>query len=397
MSRRGSGYIRPGYDPLEVPDAPTIGSATAGNESVSITFTAPSDVGGSAITGYGAVAQNSADGTTTAGTGSSSPVTVSSLTNGDNYTAAVWALNVYGPSPFSASTTSFSPSNPQRALVIGNGNTSIDYFDINTLGNAAFFGSIVSTGANESARACSSSTRAIFFCYDTIRYVTIATTGNASTFGSMASNSSSYPGAVSNETRGILALAGTYGSPTNYTQYVTIASTGTSTSGGTLATSNIRQIGGSVQSTTRGFFFGGYTTGGSAINSIEYVTIATASSGTDFGDLTYNVSVACGTSSSTRGLMFGGYNSTSRNEINYITMASAGNATDFGNLAVATQAPGGTSNKIRGVICGGYTTAYSNVIQYVTIASTGNAADFGDMTYADYTCSACSDSHGGLA
>ena len=41
-------------DNLFVPDAPTIGTATADGFSVSIAFTAPSDVGADAITLYGA-------------------------------------------------------------------------------------------------------------------------------------------------------------------------------------------------------------------------------------------------------------------------------------------------------------------------------------------------------
>jgi hypothetical protein len=76
--RRPNGFISAGYDPLEVPNAPTIGTASiASATSVSVTFTAPSNVGGSAITGYVATAKKTSDGTTISGTGSSSPVTIS--------------------------------------------------------------------------------------------------------------------------------------------------------------------------------------------------------------------------------------------------------------------------------------------------------------------------------
>ena len=81
--RRPNGFISAGFNPLEVPNAPTIGTATsAGPTSVSVTFTAPSNVGGSAITGYVATARKTSDGTTISGTGSSSPVTISGLTTG---------------------------------------------------------------------------------------------------------------------------------------------------------------------------------------------------------------------------------------------------------------------------------------------------------------------------
>ena len=51
------GFIRPGFNPLLVPGAPTIGTASSGGGlDISIAFTAPSDVGGGAITSYEAVA-----------------------------------------------------------------------------------------------------------------------------------------------------------------------------------------------------------------------------------------------------------------------------------------------------------------------------------------------------
>ena len=53
MVRRGS-FIG-GQDNLSVPDAPTIGDATAGNTEVSVAFTAPSDVGDDPITGYAVI------------------------------------------------------------------------------------------------------------------------------------------------------------------------------------------------------------------------------------------------------------------------------------------------------------------------------------------------------
>jgi hypothetical protein len=55
---RIGGFIRPGFNPLLVPDAPTIGTASnvGTGTTGSITFTAPSDVGGGAITSYEAVA-----------------------------------------------------------------------------------------------------------------------------------------------------------------------------------------------------------------------------------------------------------------------------------------------------------------------------------------------------
>ena len=53
--RRPAGFISAFYDPLKNPNAPTSATASAGDASADVSFTAPSDVGGSAITGYGAI------------------------------------------------------------------------------------------------------------------------------------------------------------------------------------------------------------------------------------------------------------------------------------------------------------------------------------------------------
>jgi hypothetical protein len=112
MSRRyPAGFIRPGYNPLEVPDAPTIGTATDTKEgTISIAFTAPSNTGGGAITGYIATVKKTSDGTTVAATGSSSPIAVTGLTNGSAYTVQVAAVNSFGPSAYSASSGSVTPT-----------------------------------------------------------------------------------------------------------------------------------------------------------------------------------------------------------------------------------------------------------------------------------------------
>jgi uncharacterized protein (TIGR02145 family) len=86
--------------PSTVPDAPTNVVATAGNAQIIVTFTAPVNNGGSAITGY---TVTSSPGGFTA-TGSASPLTVTGLINGTTYTFSVVATNINGNSvPSSAS------------------------------------------------------------------------------------------------------------------------------------------------------------------------------------------------------------------------------------------------------------------------------------------------------
>lgn len=97
MSDRIGGYIRPGYDPIQVPNAPTL-DAASGNTSAVLSFTAPSDVGGGAITSYIGVAINNSSGAISTATATSSPVTITGLTIGTSYTFSVTAENAFGPS-----------------------------------------------------------------------------------------------------------------------------------------------------------------------------------------------------------------------------------------------------------------------------------------------------------
>lgn len=103
--RPPAGFIRPGFDPLKNPNAPTGVTATGGTASASVAFTAPANVGGSAISAYYAVSN---PGQVTV-TGASSPINVTGLTIGTAYTFNVWALNTYGPGPYSAASGSVTP------------------------------------------------------------------------------------------------------------------------------------------------------------------------------------------------------------------------------------------------------------------------------------------------
>lgn len=89
-----------------VPGAPTIGTATGGDTSASVAFTAPGSNGGSAILDY---TVTSSPGGFTA-TGAASPLTVSGLTNGTGYTFTVTARNAVGSSAASAASNSVTPA-----------------------------------------------------------------------------------------------------------------------------------------------------------------------------------------------------------------------------------------------------------------------------------------------
>jgi YHS domain-containing protein len=96
---------------VTVPGAPTGVSATPGNAQATVVFTPPVNNGGSTITGYTVTATdttNSANGGQTA-SGTSSPITVTGLTNGDSYTFSVVATNSAGNSVPSAASSPVIP------------------------------------------------------------------------------------------------------------------------------------------------------------------------------------------------------------------------------------------------------------------------------------------------
>jgi uncharacterized protein (TIGR02145 family) len=101
--------------PSTGPDAPTGVVATAGNAQAIITFTAPVNDGGSAITGYTVTSIPSGF----IGTGSASPITVIGLINGTAYTFTVTATNANGTGPASAASNSVTPSTVPGAPTIG--------------------------------------------------------------------------------------------------------------------------------------------------------------------------------------------------------------------------------------------------------------------------------------
>lgn len=399
MVRRGS-FIG-GQDNLSVPDAPTIGAATVGTGQVSVAFTAPSDVGDDAITGYGASAT---DGTNViGGTGSSSPVTITGLTNGTSYTAQVWAINDYGNGPLSAATSSFSPV-LNRAIMIGNvsGESTdtqrIDYVTVQSTGNATDFGDTI--GDSIYPDAAGSDTRCIIYegggntYSNVISYVTMATTGNATDFGDLT-NARGYASSASNNVRSINAGGvinaggGTY---QNVIDYITIPSTGNAIDFGDLLGTFL--IHGSAASTTRILTGGGYgLLSGAGSNvyhvTVQYNTIASAGNSVDFGDLTVGRTPGA-LASATRAVFGPGSTGSNTNTMDYFTIASTGNATDFGDTTTNKDYAGGTADSTRGLFFGG---AAQNVIEYITVASTGNGTDFGDLTqnHAGKSGGHCSD------
>ncbi|MGC9968588.1 MAG: fibronectin type III domain-containing protein [Minisyncoccia bacterium] len=141
-----------------IPGAPTIGTATKGNGSASVAFTAPASDGGSPITGYTA---SSTPGNIT-GTCASSPCTVSGLTNGTSYTFKVYATNAIGNGPLSAASNAVTPSTVPGAPTIGtasagNGNASVAFTAPASNGGSPITGYTASSTPGNITGTCASS------------------------------------------------------------------------------------------------------------------------------------------------------------------------------------------------------------------------------------------------
>ncbi|MDK9718213.1 MAG: fibronectin type III domain-containing protein, partial [Trichlorobacter sp.] len=124
------------FAPVLVPGAPTIGTATAGNGQATVSFTAPANDGGNAITAY---TVTSAPGNITA-SGAVSPITVTGLTNGTIYTFTVKATNAAGSGPASIASNSVTPLQPMATLTVsigGNGSVNSDPAGISCTTGAA--------------------------------------------------------------------------------------------------------------------------------------------------------------------------------------------------------------------------------------------------------------------
>ena len=219
-----------------------------------------------------------------------------------------------------------------------------------------------------------------------IDYISIPTTGNAIDFGDLSTTDRADAGTVSSGSRGVFGggLDG-FDAYTDIIDYITISTPGNATDFGNLAAAAEGVTGASDG--TRGLFAGGYAGGGAAnaLNTIQYITIATTGNATDFGDLTGNRNKPAGCSSALYGIFAGGYNGSYHATIDYVTIATTGNAQDFGDLTLARYQAAGGSNGVRGLIGGGWgtsdgTSGYADRIDYITMATPGNATDFGNLT-----------------
>ena len=117
--------IVPPDSSISVPGASTSVSATGGDAQATVSFVAPTDNGGSTILGYTVISSPG----NIKKSGSSSPITITGLTNGTAYTFTVKAHNIAGSSIASSASSSVTPT----------ANISIDYLVVAGGGGGGFW------------------------------------------------------------------------------------------------------------------------------------------------------------------------------------------------------------------------------------------------------------------
>ena len=291
-----------------------------------------------------------------------------------------------------------------RGLVMGgspdnsNGNNTVDYITISTLGDSQDFGDL--TDARKALGSLGGRVRALAaggtrpsYTSTVIDFATFSSTGNFTDFGDTSTQGQSYAG-LSDGNRGIFA-GGYRGGITNIIEYVTIAQTGNAVDFGDITQQQGDPSG--VNSSTRGVVGGGHLQPAKT-NVISFITITTTGNAADFGDLTVARSAVSSGCNSTRGIFAtGNIGSTNMtNVIDFITIATTGNATDFGDATTTFwNGLGGMSSPTRMVFGGGITPTVLNTLSYVEILTTGNSVDFGDASTLGQR-STSSNGHGGL-
>ena len=231
-----------------------------------------------------------------------------------------------------------------QALTIPTIGQSFDFGDLSTTTQQA-------AGASNSTRAVYTSGNSMPLVLNKNYMLQFATSGSIQDFGDILFSSSCRQTATcQTPTRGYYAggegSGGVESNPSSaWSKNITIttfATLGSSDKFGELST--FRYQGSGVGSATRGVFIGGSTPVASPEvyqNSMEYITLTTTGETTDFGDVAsanYGGTSHSGASNMVRGVVHhartvdGGSN---LNTLEYITIATTGNTTDFGDLNYA--------------------------------------------------------------
>ena len=208
-----------------------------------------------------------------------------------------------------------------------------------------------------------------------IEFIQISTLGNSTNFGTNTLGILS--AGNSDSTRG--TFSGGFDPFRNVIEYITMASEGNTIDFGDLTSS--KAYAGSASSSTRGLIIGGYSP--AYLNIIDYIEIQTLGDAIDFCDWTRTKAWDSSTQSPTRGVYMSGTATVPNCGIDLVIISSKGNASNFGETTKSRRAAAGGGNSVRGIFVGGYlgSSDQVNTMDYVTLASEGNATDFGENLF----------------
>ena len=288
-----------------------------------------------------------------------------------------------------------------RGIISGYLLNKMEYIDITTPGNSASFGELT-TNRNQPG-SVSNGSRAVIAggsvqpSIGNMDYIATATLGNAQSFGDLSSTKYDYCSGASNGITGLFAAPDGTGGDIDY---ITIDTTGNAQSFGELTNLNYYTAGSGMDA-NYALWAGGISSSlTNQIRSIDYVTIATPGNATLFGLLTVaRAYIGSSISDDTRTVFAGGASGsgnsyTANNTIDYVTTATASDATNFGDLTVARGYSAGSNNATRAFVAGGWDGTYNagqtNIIDYFEIQTPSNATDFGDLSGNYMSMSGCS-------
>lgn len=275
--------------------------------------------------------------------------------------------------------------------------TTLNFINISSSSNAVTFGDLLIERYEHSSTSNGTNGRGVFsggvtdngsLLIDSIEYLTINVPGDGQVFGELSATE--YRGeAVSNGTtnRGVFAL-GAIGAGSifsNIIDYITISTTGSATDYADMRQESIDFAGTSNGSNDRAIFADGSEPLLAYPLGIDYKTISTGATTVLFGFLLEERTsdpAAVSNTTDERGVFTGG--SSFRNLIDFITISTTGNAGLFGYLNDGgKRRHGAASNGTNdgAVFAGGVNgvSASTDSIDHITITSTGNATDFGDL------------------